>query len=86
MKYILLFFLVFAVFDLDASYPESSCGSPASNISVVERIIKKMTLEIFTKLTNLLRLLCEKRHRKGLKEAENLPFPKFKQRPYLVFL
>ena len=45
MKYILLFFLVFAVFDLDASYPESSCGSPASNISVVERIIKKMTLE-----------------------------------------
>jgi len=45
MKYISFFILIFTVLDIDASYPESSCGSPINSIPVVESIIKKMTLE-----------------------------------------
>jgi hypothetical protein len=45
MKYISFFILIFTVLDMDASYPESSCGSPINSIPVVESIIKKMTLE-----------------------------------------
>ena len=41
MKYISFFILIFTVLDIDASYPESSCGSPINSIPVVESIIKK---------------------------------------------